>query len=57
MHWIAFVLMLIAAIIFMLAHLAVPRRWVTTNLALFFLTLGLMAHFIISTNGYRVLVD
>lgn len=57
MHWIPFVLMLIAAIIFMLAHWNVPRAWVTQPLGLFFLTVGLMAQFIIAVDGYRVLVD
>lgn len=57
MHWIPFVLMFVAAVIFMLAHLGVTRRWISTNLGLFFVTVGLMAHFIISADGYRVLVD
>lgn len=57
MHWIAFILMAVALVIFVLAHLGVTRRWVTIPLGLAFATAGLMAHFIIQADGYRVLVD
>lgn len=48
MNIIAFVLLVIAIVLFLCAHLAVPRRWATVALGLVFFASAMLAHFVIA---------
>lgn len=48
MNIIAFILLVIAIVLFLCAHLAVPRRWATVALGLVFFASALLAQFVLT---------
>jgi hypothetical protein len=57
MHWIPFVLAVVALVIFVAAYFGVSRKWANVALGLAFVTLSWMLVLILATDGGRIVID